>query len=127
MKNNYNTEYTAQKQVPENIQTDIYLTAKDTVTSAPLAVLLTLVTIGTVTAFFSNKFIHFINQEVWCHLKTYLISQGEAVKTFSETTKDTTKLLSQLDFESKSNKTEIINKLSEIETDVKIIKSLISK
>ncbi|KZL49358.1 hypothetical protein A2T98_13140 [Nodularia spumigena CENA596] len=80
-----------------------------------------------VTAFFSNKFIHFINQEVWSHLKIYLISQGEAVKTFSETTKDTTKLLSQLDFESKSNKNEIIKKLSEIETDVKIIKTLVSK
>ncbi|WP_161942197.1 hypothetical protein [Nodularia spumigena] len=56
-----------------------------------------------------------------------MISQGEAVKTFSETTKDTTKLLSQLDFESKSNKNEIIKKLSEIETDVKIIKTLVSK
>lgn len=124
MKNNYNT---AQVPVPVDIQRDAYFTTKDTITSAPLAILLTLLIVGGVTAFFLNYFFKFVNQEVWVSVKSYLVSQTEAVKTFSETSKDTTKLISQIDSESKINKNEIIKKLSEIEIDVKIIKSLVSK
>ncbi len=126
MDNNFNKQQ-AQVSVPVDIQRDAYFTTKDTITSAPLAILLTLVTVGGVTAFCSRYFFKFINVEVWSSVKHYLVSQTEAVKTFSETTKDTTKLLTQIDFESRSNKAEIINKLSEIETDVKIIKTLVSK
>uniref|UniRef100_UPI0039C5D591 hypothetical protein n=1 Tax=Nodularia chucula TaxID=3093667 RepID=UPI0039C5D591 len=87
----------AQVSVPVDIQRNAYFTTKDTITSAPLAILLTLLTISGVTAFFLNYFFKFVNQEVWLSVKSYLVSQTEAVRTFSETSKDATKLISQID------------------------------
>ncbi|MGJ5628091.1 hypothetical protein [Nostoc sp. CALU 1950] len=113
--------------IQHQAQQDAYEIAKDSVTSNSLSVLITLVAVSAGVAIIASKFSQFFTTKILPKLESYLSTQETFIKAINSNSEEIKKNLIVLEKDTSTDHARIIDKLNEIEIDVKEIKIIISK
>ena len=109
-----------------DIQQDIYEIGLNSVTSNALTVLVTLSIVGVGIFFLGKKITQLVLTNVVPGLKSYLSTQESFIKAINSNSEEIKKNLITLERDTNNDHIRIIDKLTEIELDVKEIKIIIS-
>ncbi|MHC5746763.1 MAG: hypothetical protein ACYTXT_33710 [Nostoc sp.] len=113
--------------IQQQAQDDAYQIARDSITSNALTVLITLSIVGIGIFFLGKKVTQFIAKNIIPDLKSYLSTQENFIKAINSNSEEIKKNLITLEHDTSSDHIRIIDKLNEIELDVKEIKIIISE
>lgn len=113
--------------IQHQVKQDAYEIAKDSITSNSLSVLITLVAIGCGAALIANKLSQFFTSKILPKLESYLSVQETFIKVISANSEEIKKNLIVLEKDTSRDHTKILDKLNELEVEVKQIKIIVSK